>query len=218
MDKELFWRAIAALELAAAAIVILLDLFVPTLVILCLIAVSLLVRREGLSSIGFKDGKPVFSEAGTIFLLVIGWSLFVLAFTMPVLNHLTGTTQNLSDFADLKGNFGKLAFLLFASWTLAAFGEEMVYRGFLQKRVIDIFGRGLLGIILAVGISSILFGLAHTEQGVIGVVLTFLDAVFVSLIKLKYDNNLWASVLAHGFNNTVGLVTFFLVGPIYGFW
>jgi hypothetical protein len=29
---------------------------------------------------------------------------------------------------------------------------------------------------------------------------------------------LWAAVLAHGFNNTIGLVTFFFVGPIYGLW
>ena len=26
------------------------------------------------------------------------------------------------------------------------------------------------------------------------------------------------SVLAHGFNNTIGFVAFFLVGPIHGFW
>jgi hypothetical protein len=27
-----------------------------------------------------------------------------------------------------------------------------------------------------------------------------------------------AAVLAHGFNNTIGLVTFYLIGPIYGLW
>jgi hypothetical protein len=27
-----------------------------------------------------------------------------------------------------------------------------------------------------------------------------------------------AAVLAHGFNNTIGLVTFYLIGPIYGPW
>jgi hypothetical protein len=37
------------------------------------------------------------------------------------------------------------------------------------------------GLLLAVGTSSALFALAHTERGVIGVGLTFLDAVFFSV-------------------------------------
>jgi hypothetical protein len=71
---------------------------------------------------------------------------------------------------------------------------------------------------LAVGLSSILFGLAHTEQGLIGVTITTLDAVFVSWLKYRYGNNLWASILAHGLSNTIGLITFYFTGPIYGFW
>jgi membrane protease YdiL (CAAX protease family) len=36
-------------------------------------------------------------------------------------------------------------------------------------------------------------------------------------LRLHY-RTLWAPVLAHGFNNTIGLVTFFLVGPVHGLW
>jgi membrane protease YdiL (CAAX protease family) len=63
----------------------------------------------------------------------------------------------------------------------------------------------------------VLFGLAHTEQGVIGVVVTLLDALFRSFLRLRY-RSLWAPVLAHGFSNTIGLITVFLIGPIYGLW
>jgi hypothetical protein len=28
----------------------------------------------------------------------------------------------------------------------------------------------------------------------------------------------WAPVLAHGFNNTIGFVAFYAVGPVYGLW
>jgi membrane protease YdiL (CAAX protease family) len=62
-----------------------------------------------------------------------------LALFIPVLNHLTGTTQDLSAFENLKGNFGNLLFFLVLTWTLAAFGEEIVYRGYLQKRMCDLF-------------------------------------------------------------------------------
>ena len=136
---------------------------------------------------------------------------------MPILNHLTGDRQDVSQFADLQGNLGMLAGFLLLTWTLAAVGEEIVYRGYLQTRITDILGPNLIGIVVAVGMSSVLFGLAHTEQGLIGVVVTFLDALFFSFLRLRY-RTLWAPVLAHGFSNTLGLITFFLIGPIYGFW
>lgn len=156
--------------------------------------------------------------ATTIFLLTVVWTFMHLALFMPVLNHFTGTTQDLSAFENLKGNFGNLLFFLVLTWTLAAFGEEIVYRGYLQKRVCDLLENSKVGIFSGVAISSLLFGIAHTEQGIIGVIITFLDAIFFSLLKLKYENNLWASVLAHGFSNTIGLTAFFFVGPMYGFW
>ena len=50
---------------------------------------------------------------------------------------------------------------------------------------------------------------------VIGVAVTTLDGVFLGWLRLRYGR-VWAAVLAHGFSNTIGLVTFFLVGPVYG--
>ena len=67
------------------------------------------------------------------------------------------------------------------------------------------------------GASSLLFGLAHTEQGIIGVVVTLLAALFFRFLRPRY-RNLWAPVLAHGFNNTIGLTAAFLAGPVYGLW
>jgi membrane protease YdiL (CAAX protease family) len=37
------------------------------------------------------------------------------------------------------------------------------------------------------------------------------------VLRYRY-RTLWASVLAHGFNNTIGCVAFFLVGPLHGLW
>lgn len=218
MDREYVWKIVSLLELAVAAIVIYLDLLIPTLVILGLCAVSLLVRKEKLSVLGLKKVERPLRMAAVVLVLMVVWSLFHLSVSMPILNHLTGTTQDLSSFEDLEGNLPDLAFLLLATWTLAAFGEEIVYRGYLQRRVRDILGDGREGIILAVALTSLLFGIAHIEQGVIGVVITAMDAVVFSIIKLRYKDNLWAAIMAHGFSNTVGLVTFYFVGPIYGFW
>ena len=65
--------------------------------------------------------------------------------------------------------------------------------------------------------SSALFGLIHTEQGLVGVVLTFVDALFYCALRLHF-RSLWASVLAHGLLNTIGLTTYFLVGPFQTLW
>lgn len=218
MNKNVMWKTIAIIEMIIAALVIVLDLFIPTIVILGMIVISLLIRRDKIATLGFQKNENALRMAGTIFLLVVGWQLLQLSLLMPILNHLTGTTQDLSAFASLKGNLGSLLMFLGLSWTLAAFGEEVVYRGYLQKRLCDIFGSNVTGLVVAVGISSILFGIAHTEQGIIGVVITTLDALFFSWLKLRYQNNLWAAILAHGFSNTIGLVAFFFTGPIYGLW
>jgi membrane protease YdiL (CAAX protease family) len=218
MKKETGWKIIAAVEIILAGIVIVLDWFIPTVIVLGIIAISLLARREKIAVLGFRKVEKPFRMVLTILLVIAAWQLLQLSLFMPLLNHLTGTRQNLGAFETLKGNTRSLILLLSLSWTLAAFGEEIIYRGYLQKRLCDIFGDNRMGLVLAVGISSILFGLAHTEQGTIGVTLTFLDALVFSGLKLKYQNNLWASILAHGLSNTIGIVAFFFTGPIYGFW
>ncbi|HNU35599.1 MAG TPA: type II CAAX endopeptidase family protein [Methanomassiliicoccales archaeon] len=218
MKRDDVWKFISLLELIVAAIVIYLDLLIPTLIVLGLCALSLIVRKEKLSTLGFKKAERPLFMAAVVLILMVVWSLFHLSVSMPILNHITGTKQDLSSFENLQGDLANLAFLLLATWTLAAFGEEIVYRGYLQRRVRDILGDGREGIVVAVLLTSLLFGLAHIEQGAIGVVLTAMDAVVFSAIKLKFDDNLWAAILAHGFSNTVGIVTFFFTGPIYGFW
>jgi membrane protease YdiL (CAAX protease family) len=212
------WTIAAAVEVVLAIVAVATDRVVPTLVLLVLAAVSLAARREGPWTLGFRRLANPGRVAAEILGLTVAWSLVQLAVIMPVLNHLTGDRQDLSQFDGLQGDLAMLLGLLALSWTLAAVGEELVYRGYVPTRVRDVVGPGRAGIVAAVLVSSMLFGLAHTEQGTIGVVVTFLDALFFSAIRLRYDDNLWAPVLAHGFNNTLGLVAFFLVGPIYGFW
>lgn len=217
MNKKAL-KIITAIELVAAAAVILFDFFIPTLVILGMIVLSLLVRRENVASLGFKRDGWGLGMAAFVLLSVVALQLFQIGVTMPVLNRLTGTTIDYSGFANLQGNLGQLLLLLALSWTLAAIGEETVYRGYLQKLLGELLGSKATGLALAVGISSLLFGLAHREQGLIGVVVTTIDALFFSWLKLKFKGNLWAAVLAHGFSNTIGLVIFYFTGPIYGLW
>ncbi len=218
MNRENLWKVITLIELCAAATTIIMDLFIPTLVVLGIMAVSLLIRREHIAAMGFKRPQSWLRMAGFVFAGVFFLQLFDVGVVMPVLNRLTGRTIDYSGFVSLRGNLGRLLVFLAVSWILAALGEEIVYRGYLQKLLGSLFGNSLPGILLAITISSLLFGLAHTEQGVVGVAVTTVDALFFSWLKRKFDNNLWASALAHGFYNSIGMIVFYFTGPVYGLW
>ena len=209
---------VTGVEVALGVAAVLVDRGIPTFVLLALAGTSLLVRHEGLASLGFHRPAPTVRWfVAKMFAFAAAWSLFQLSVTMPLANHLSGHRQDLSDFKDIQGNVGVLAGFLVLSWTLAAIGEELAYRGFLQTRMRQLLGGGRAAVVVAVIASSLLFGLVHSEQGAVGVAIVTLDAIAWSIVRLRY-RSLWASVLVHGFNNTIGFVAFFLVGPIYGLW
>ena len=210
------WTGVAAAEALAASAAVALDLLIPSLVLLAMAAVSLAVRRDGLGSLGLRR-----VPAGPLVLHMLGfsllWTCVQLGLLMPVANHVSGARQDLSGFADVEGNLRLLLLFLALSWTLAAFVEELAFRGYLLTRMREALGSGRWATLVAVMASSLLFGAAHSEQGAIGVLVVSLDAAAFAVLRLHY-RTLWASVLAHGLNNTIGFVALYLVGPVYGWW
>ena len=211
------WQLVAVLEVVAAAVAVVADLFLPTVVLLGMAAVSLAVRRRGLGSLGLHRPAHGWLLAGQMLVFAVAWTLLSLALFIPVANHVTGQRQDMSDFAELQGDLGMLALLIVLSWTLAAFGEELAFRGYLLTRLTDVLGSTRGAVVVAVLVSSVLFGLLHTQQGVVGVLLTTVDAVAFAVLRFRFGT-VWAPVLAHGFNNTIGFIAFFVLGPVYGFW
>ena len=218
MNSKTIWKFITFLELVAIVAAVMLDLFMPTLVIIGLMVVSLLIRRDHIAVMGFKRPQSWPGMAGFVFVITVFLQLFDVGVMMPIMNRVTGATIDYSGFASLQGNMRQLLLLLGLSWTLAAIGEELAYRGYLQKVLGDLFGSSLSGVWLTVILSSVLFGLAHIEQGIVGVVVTTFDAIVFSWLKQKFNNNLWAAILAHGFYNSIGVIVFYFTGPIYGLW
>jgi hypothetical protein len=83
------WDVIAAIEAVAAAVTVVLDLLVPTLILLAMTAGSLLARRQGLGSLGLvrASGRGLVMK---MLAFAVLWSVFQLGVTMPVANHLSG--------------------------------------------------------------------------------------------------------------------------------
>ncbi|WP_395692215.1 CPBP family intramembrane glutamic endopeptidase [Nocardioides sp.] len=210
-------RALAAVEVALAAVVVLLDLAIPSVVLVVLAAVSLAVRQDRPSSLGFHRLRRPWRTTGVVVVLTVAWTLLEVGLVMPLLEHATGSQQDMSAFADLEGDVGMLVVLLVASWTLAAVVEETAFRGYLLTRVTEVVGTGTVAVVTGVAVSSALFGLIHTEQGLVGVLLSGFDAVYFAVLRLR-AGSVWAAVLAHGTSNTIGIVAVFLVGPVTGLW
>jgi len=193
------------------------DLLLPALVLVAMAGVSLAVRRKGPASFGFhRPARPARLVAAML-AFAMAWTLLHLVLFAPIANHLSGTEQDTSGFADLEGDLAMLLLLIVLSWTLAALVEETAFRGYLLTRITGLLGPGRGPVLAAVLLSSLLFGLIHTEQGAVGVTLAAVDGVAFCVLRLC-TGTLWAAVLAHGFMNSIGFVAFYLAGPIDGLW
>ena len=211
------WTALTVVEVVLAVTAVLLDLFLPAVVLTVMAGVSLAVRRESPSTLGFHRLPHPGRQLAQVAALALAWTTIVFLLVMPVTEHLTGSTQDTSEFADLEGNLPLLLLFVALSWTLAALVEELAFRGYLLTRITDLAGTSPLVRSAAVVAVALLFALIHGEQGITGMVLVFVDAVFFGWLRYAY-RSLWASVVAHGVSNTVGMVAFFLVGPFSAPW
>lgn len=211
------WRWLAGVEVGAVVVAVLTDWAIPAVVIVVLAALSLLLRRRGPGSLGFHRTSRPWRLVAQMAAFAVGWTFLNVAVLIPVTNHLSGTRQDVSAFADLEGNLGLLALYLGASWVLAAFCEEVAFRGYLLTRLTDVLGPGRVQQLIGVLGSSVLFGLLHTEQGIVGVVAAALAGAVFCVLRYRY-RTLWAPILAHGFDDTIGFTWFYLFGPFYGLW
>ena len=88
----------------------------------------------------------------------------------PVVERLAGNFPSNTRFENVRGKLPVLMGWLSVAWTLAAFGEEMVFRGYFMTRISDLIGNGRTGWISAFLLSSLLCGLGHGYQGLAGAI------------------------------------------------
>jgi membrane protease YdiL (CAAX protease family) len=217
MNSDNLKKGLAFVEILLMVFVVAFDILLPSLLIVIIGFLFLIIRQEKLPFFKQKIWQKPFRLVLYSLGLAIAISMIDYGFIIPILNHLTRSTQDMQTFSELKGNSAMMLFLLAYSWTLAAVGEEFAYRGFFQNRIISLFQNGTVGTIIAVVSTSLLFGIMHKEQGIAGMISTSIDAVLLSIVRYRYKN-IWASVLVHGFINTIGIVTFYFTGPLNGLW
>jgi uncharacterized protein len=172
--------------------------------------ISLRVRRLSWRDVGLARYRswPV--------TIAIGTSLGVLAeavqllVTQPILARLLGRQPDLELFRMLTGNIKMTALFIALSWTLAAFGEEMVWRGYLMNRVADVGGRTRAAWVTSLVIVHIAFGVAHGYQGLTGLIEEGIGGLLLGLMYLGTGRNLCVPIIAHGLGDTIDMVLIFL--------
>jgi len=111
---------------------------------------------------------------------------------------------------DLPGNLSLLLVSLIVSWTLAAFGEEMVHRAYFMNRVTDLFGQSNITWAMSAVMSSVLFALTHRYQGVGGVIQSGVFGITMAGLYLLNKRKLSLPIIVHGVFDTAGLLLIFL--------
>ena len=124
----------------------------------------------------------------------------------PAAEALSGEPVNKSILNRLRGDWRSTVIWLALTWTVVAFAEEIIFRGFLLGETIKLLGNTWLGAILAAIYVSVIFGLAHWYQGKPGALSTGLVSMILCWMFVAYDQNLWLPILTHGFIDTFGLL------------
>jgi membrane protease YdiL (CAAX protease family) len=123
--------------------------------------------------------------------------------TQPLLASLTGKLPDLSDFKSLVGNWKITLLLIGGAWTLAAFGEEMVWRGYLMNRIAGLFGNNAIAWALSLVLVNAAFGYAHAYQDITGIIENFVAGMLLGLLYLASGRNLIVPIVAHGMTDTI---------------
>ena len=199
------------IEIAVFGAVVVADAygFVPitqTLFLVPLIWIMLRLSGERWSEIGFARPENFGWAIAVGVVAGVLMELFAVYVTTPLISSFFGTEPNYSQFKEIRGNLPLLFIFLGLSWTLAAFGEEICFRGFLMNRLARIFGEGQIAWLAALLLSSVLFGWGHTEQGTSGWIQEGLSGLILGVLFLCAKRNLVVPIVAHGVSNTLAFI------------
>jgi membrane protease YdiL (CAAX protease family) len=167
-------------------------------------------RRSGWYEYGYQRPRRWKRTAAVALLGVAALHVLVWSLKPLIVEHVTGTPLDISRFEAVRGDPLALLLGLLIVWTIAAFGEEMVFRGYVLNSIASVFApkvksRWLWAVIL----SSCVFGLGHIYQGWTGVILSGIaGAVYCGAYFLD-GRCLWAPILIHGIYDTSVFLTLF---------
>jgi len=142
-------------------------------------------------------------------LTAFGLFVFYVAALVPAIEMLTGIPIDISQLNHLKGDLPTTLIWLGVVWTTAAFGEEIIFRGYLMRQFIKFFGASKISIAINILLICGFFGYMHMQQGITGQVVAASTGALLSIIFYKRNYDLWFIIMVHGCFNTLGILSFY---------
>ena len=167
--------------------------------------------KKAFKSLGleaFKSNlKPMLVQAPVVAGVLFSVYVFLL---IPGVTNITGQAIDLTAFEELKGNLPATLFMLAFVWVSAAFGEEIIWRGYLMRQFVKFFGDGSIALTINILLFGVLFGFCHAYQGITGQILSGIIGMVLAYIFYKRSYNLWLNIAIHGFFDTVAIILFYI--------
>jgi membrane protease YdiL (CAAX protease family) len=164
--------------------------------------------RQRPAAVGFR--WPVHWRRRLVQAIGLAAGLYVAAEYLidPFAEWASASTHDLSQFADLEGNWGRFLAWLALTWLVGAVLEELVFRGFFLQYGIRLFGEAYLWPLAVAG--SSVFGLSHLYQGPAGVISTGIIGLLLATVFILSQRSLVLVMLVHGGVDTIYFVLAFL--------
>jgi membrane protease YdiL (CAAX protease family) len=172
--------------------------------------ISLRLRGSGWRAAGLNVDHRWLALLGIGFAAGIAFWAFEFFVENPLLYRLTGSYPDLDIFRELVGNVRLLLILIALNLVLAAFGEELVWRGYALPRVAEMLGDSRVAWVVSILAVNAAFGLAHLYQGESGIVQATVQGVLLGVLYLVTGRNLLAPIAAHFMANNCDFVTIYL--------
>ncbi|MFQ3630094.1 lysostaphin resistance A-like protein [Roseiflexus sp.] len=164
------------------------------------------LRREPLSVLGFSAPHPL-----RLTLLGIGLGLLALMLNgiVGALFVSSGIRQNQAALYPLfPGDFAGQALFFIGAAVLAPIGEEVLFRGYLFGSLRRLAGDSRTGIMIAYGVSAMVFALSHSLAATEGLVGLLVPSFLIGLVfawGFDRSGSLIPAIVAHAINNGVAL-------------
>jgi membrane protease YdiL (CAAX protease family) len=203
----------------------------PAIEILVVLAV-LLLSRDWFAGFPYRNAWFMLMTLTTIFLLIgrqdgwlrdlgLGlpgswkrfflWLIIALAGTVliglvlyPLLASLL-PAQNARELSSEATPPNVLLTLFLVGWFAAAFGEEVVFRGFILPRLAGLFGAVNAGWWLAILLQAFVFGLLHSTY--LGMAVAALFGILYGTVFWLSGRQLWPVILAHALPDTISILS-----------
>lgn len=186
-------------------------IFLGRIAMLLAIAYWMLRSRSlGWSDVGLNQPNWLrFAVATpTGILLILSFS----ALTHAIIVKIGVQAPDYSIFAPIKDNLGQyLYWLVPVSIGTAAFGEELIFRGFINDALRRMLGgSGVNALIAALTAQATIFGGLHFYQGFGGMMVAGVTGLALGLTWLIAGRNLWAGIFIHALFDGTAMTMIYL--------